>query len=158
MYSMTYPQSITLMTQTDLIHTLQCVLADSYALYTKTQNYHWNVEGIHFKPLHELFERHYTDLANAIDVIAETIRTFGHKAYGTWSQYSHITNIADGNENADATTMIQHLTTDQKIIINTLQTAMKEAKAVDADVVIDMLTNRMSVHRTNYWMLSSMLQ
>ena len=85
---------------------LQIVLADNYALYLKTQNYHWNVTGANFRSLHLLFEEQYTDLFTANDDIAERIRTLGPKVPATLGVFALATNIQDGNENADAQTMV----------------------------------------------------
>ena len=107
------------MTNQPVIEGLKNVLADSYALYLKTQNYHWNVEGPHFKPLHVLFEEQYTDLATAIDEVAELIRGLGAKAPGTWGAYEALTNIKDGDENASADAMVKALAEDQAVIQQT---------------------------------------
>ena len=146
------------MTNQPVVESLKAALADSYALYLKTQNYHWNVEGPLFKGIHELLEEHYTDLALAIDEIAELIRTLGVKAPGTWKAYEAITSIKDGDENADAETMLSHLTTDQKLIIETLSKGIRAAQKAGDEVVAGALTNRMEIHRKHHWMLNSMLK
>ena len=97
---------------------LKEVLADSYILYLKTQNYHWNVTGHHFKSLHLMFEEQYKDLFLAVDLIAERIRALGEKAPGTFKSYSKVTNIKEGDENLDADSMVKDLANDQKIIVN----------------------------------------
>jgi len=141
-----------------VVKVLKQVLADSYALYLKTQNYHWNVEGPHFRSIHKLLEEQYMDLAVAIDDIAELIRTLGAKAPGTWKAYEAITRIENGNENADAKTMINHLSKDQELIVNTLSKALEIAQEEGDEVVIDALIGRMSTHKKNHWMLNSMLK
>jgi len=143
------------MTKQSVINALKSVLADSYALYLKTQNYHWNVEGARFKELHEMFEQQYTDLALAVDEIAELIRALGAKAPGTWGAYAELTKIKDGNENADDLTMVSELSDDQEVIQGTLKSALDIAQKSDDDVVADALIRRMTVHRKNHWMLSS---
>ncbi len=145
------------MSNKPVVETLKKVLADSYALYLKTQNYHWNVEGPHFKSLHELFEEQYTDLATAIDEIAELIRTLGEKAPGTWRAYDGVRTVKDGDENADAATMVQDLADDQDVIRKTLQQALEAAQNAEDEVVIGALVDRMSVHSKNRWMLQSSL-
>lgn len=137
---------------------LKLVLADSYALYLKTQNYHWNVEGPHFRSIHKLLEEHYQDLSVAIDDIAELIRSLGEKAPGTWKAYEKVTKIENGDENADARTMLTHLKEDQEHIVATLQNGVEIAQKEGDEVVVGMLTDRMGVHRKNHWMLSSMLK
>lgn len=145
------------MANQDVITALKTVLADSYTLYLKTQNYHWNVEGPYFKPLHLLFEEQYSDLAAAIDEIAELIRGLGEKAPGTFKAYQEITAIADGNENHSANQMVEELIADQKVITKTLQAALQAAQEADDEVVIGVLVERMTVHRKNQWMLRSSL-
>lgn len=95
------------MNSNQVIETLKTALADNYALYLKTQNYHWNVIGPNFRALHLLFEEQYTDLFTANDDIAERIRTLGAKVPATLGGFAAVTNIHDGNENADAQTMVQ---------------------------------------------------
>ena len=138
-----------------VVETLKKVLADSYALYLKTQNYHWNVEGPYFKSLHELFELQYTDLAMAIDEIAELIRGLGSKAPGNWNAYDTVRTIKDGDENADASTMVKDLKNDQDVIVKTIQQALEAAQNAGDEVIIGALVERMTVHRKNGWMLQS---
>ncbi len=145
------------MTNTVLIEDLKNVLADSYALYLKTQNYHWNVEGPNFVTLHTLFEQQYTDLVAAIDEIAELIRGLGSKAPGTFKQYSSLTSINDGDENNDAKSMIKDLSDDQDKIALTLNKALKTAQDEDDEVIAGALIDRLTVHRKNKWMLDSSL-
>ena len=136
---------------------LKHVLADSYALYLKTQNYHWNVQGPSFQSLHALFEEHYTELATAIDEIAELIRGLGEKAPGTWKQYEALSNIADGNENASAEVMVKELAQDQDTITKTIESALAAAQDDADEVVIGALTDRLTTHRKNKLMPNSSL-
>lgn len=145
------------MSKSPVVKALKSVLADSYALYLKTQNYHWNVEGPNFKSLHELFESQYSDLAGAVDEIAELIRGLGEKAPGTWKAYEALSTIKDGNEKADAVTMIRDLAKDQQTISKTLQKALETAQKEGDEVVADAMIERLSVHRKNHWMLQSSL-
>ncbi len=145
------------MSNQPVVEALTKVLADSQALYLKTQNYHWNVEGPYFKSLHELFEEQYTDLAAAIDEIAELIRGLGEKTPGTWGAYDALRTIKDGDENADAVAMVRDLAEDQGAIGQTLQTALEAAQTAGDEVVIGALVDRMSVHSKNKWMLQSSL-
>lgn len=146
------------MTNQPVIDALKAALADSYALYLKTQNYHWNVEGSQFKAIHELLEEHYTDLATAIDEIAELIRTLGAKAPGTWKAYEAITKIEDGDEDADSKTMLSHLAKDQELIVETLLKGIEAAQKAGDEIVAGALTDRATIHRKNHWMLKSMLK
>lgn len=131
------------------------VLADSYALYLKTQNYHWNVEGPRFASLHALFEEQYTDLAAAIDEIAEHIRGLGAKAPGTWKKYDELSSISEGDETLDSESMLKDLANDQDKITTTLNKALKTAQNEDDEVIADALIGRLAVHRKNKWMLES---
>ena len=139
-----------------LIDALKDVLIDSYALYLKTQNYHWNVTGPSFQSLHMLFETQYTDLAAAIDEIAERIRALGAKAPGSFAAYKK-TRIKDGDENATADAMVQGLYDDQNTIVSTLKKALEVAQAEDDEVTIGLVVDRMTVHEKNAWMLKSSL-
>lgn len=143
------------MSNNPVAEALKNVLADSYTLYLKTQNYHWNVEGPHFKPLHELFELQYNDLFAANDEIAELIRGLGEKAPGTFAAFQKHTTIKEGNENADANTMLADLAADQDAISATINKALAAAQKAGDEVVIGALTNRLTVHRKNKWMLKS---
>ena len=143
------------MSNKNIVEALKVVLADSQALYLKTQNYHWNVEGPHFKSLHQLFEEQYTDLADAIDTIAELIRTLGEKAPGNWKAYDVLRTIRDGDEDATAEVMVTDLASDQSAIHETLQQALRVAQSIENEVVIGILVDRMSVHSKNRWMLNS---
>ena len=145
------------MKNSKLAESMKTVLANTYALYLKTQNYHWNVEGPHFKPLHELFEEQYTDLAGAIDEMAELIRGLGHKAPGTFSAYSKLITIKDGDETATAETMVKELAEDQEKMEKLLNETLKIAQDEEDEVITDALIGRLTVHRKNKWILSSSL-
>jgi starvation-inducible DNA-binding protein len=134
---------------------LKKVLADNYALYLKTQNYHWNVEGPNFKPLHLMFEEQYTDLAAANDTIAELIRGLGEKSPGTFEFFSKTTNIKPANENASAEQMLKELIKDQGVIEKTLQQALEVAQKAGDEVSADFMIERLTVHRKAAWMLKS---
>lgn len=136
---------------------LKEVLADSYILYLKTQNYHWNVTGHHFKSLHLMFEEQYKDLFLAVDLLAERIRALGEKAPGTFKTYSKFTNIKEGDENLDADSMVKDLANDQKIIVNTLNKTLKAAHKANDEVTVGMITDRIELHQKNAWMLESSL-
>lgn len=138
-----------------MVTALKKVLADSYSLYLKTQNFHWNVTGPHFRSLHLLFEEQYTDLAAAIDEIAELIRASGSKAPGTWAAYEEVTSIKPGNENATAEEMVAELHEDQQKVQQSLIAAQEAAEAANSPVIEDAMIARQSVHRKNAWMLAS---
>jgi starvation-inducible DNA-binding protein len=140
------------------VNALQQVLADSYTLYLKTQNYHWNVKGMQFHPLHVLFGEQYTELAAAIDEIAERIRALGEDAPGSFKAFSELKTLEEAKQGIDAPAMIKDLAADQETIVKRLEEAAAAAeKAKDAPTV-DMLVTRMAAHQKNGWMLSAMLQ
>ncbi|MDR2067659.1 MAG: DNA starvation/stationary phase protection protein [Holosporaceae bacterium] len=139
----------------NLVKSLEVVLADCYALYLKTQNYHWNVEGTRFKELHETFEKHYKDLAEAVDTVAELIRALNSKTIGTFSDFMKLTNIKDGNAKLSAEKMLDDLINDHIIMEKTLAKALKEAQKVGDEVVISFVADRLTVHRKNIWMMKS---
>jgi starvation-inducible DNA-binding protein len=145
------------MSNKPVVDALKAALADNYALYVKTQNYHWNVEGPNFKALHLLFEEQYTDLAMAIDTIAELIRGLGEKAPGTFAAYTKQTTIKPGNEEASAEQMVKELTKDQSVIEKTLQKALNAAQKSGDEVVAGFMVERLTVHRKAAWMLKSSL-
>lgn len=145
------------MTNTPVVEGLKRVLADNYALYLKTQNYHWNVEGPRFRELHLMFEEQYTDLATAVDTAAELIRGLGEKAPGTFAAYQN-SGIKPGNENASAEQMVRELAADQQAIAKTLQSALEAAQKAGDEVVADYMIQRLTVHRKVAWMLMSTLE
>jgi starvation-inducible DNA-binding protein len=138
-----------------VVNNLKAVLADSYSLFLKTQNYHWNVTGPNFISLHTIFEDQYNDLFKAIDVIAERIRALGDKAPGTYSAYSKLTKIKDGNENNDYKTMIKELSHDQLLIVDTLKIALLNAQKIADEATADIIIGRIAAHQKNAWMLNS---
>jgi starvation-inducible DNA-binding protein len=146
------------MSNENLTKALITVLADSYALYLKTHNFHWNVEGKRFYDLHTLFQLHYEELAIAVDDIAETIRQLGSKAPGSFKTFSELTNIKDGNENANAEDMVKELANDQGVVMKSVTAALDIAKEVDDEATIGLLVNRLTVHRKTQWMLQSLGQ
>lgn len=143
------------MSNVAVVKSLKNVLADSYALYLKTQNYHWNVESPHFKSLHLLFEEQYTDLAAAVDTTAELIRGLGEKAPGTFEAFSKLTVITPGKEKATAPNMVKELASDQEVISKTLQKTLEAAQKAGDEVVAGFVIERLTVHRKAAWMLRS---
>lgn len=145
------------MTNKNTSKALKIALADSYLLYLKTQNYHWNVTGPNFKSFHLMFEEQYNDLFAAVDIIAERIRALGEKAPGTYAKYIQLTNLKEGNEELDANSMVKDLAEDQEIIVNTLTNVLKEAQNVGDEVTAGIVTDRIELHQKNAWMLNSSL-
>lgn len=137
-----------------VIKALEQVLADSYALYFKTQNYHWNVEGAEFRSLHLLFEGQYEDLAESLDELAERIRTLDAKVPAL-SNLIKLASISEPNPNASANEMLKSLVKDQDIIIDTLYKGLKIAQSEGDEGTADMIIGRIKVHEKNRWMLKS---
>ncbi len=136
---------------------LSKLLADSYTLYLKTHNFHWNVEGPQFNMLHLMFEQHYTELAMAVDEIAERIRALGIKAPGSYSAYAELTSIDEASGEESAEQMIRQLVFGQEAVVRTARSALKPAAAAGDEPTADLLTQRMQIHEKNAWMLRSML-
>ena len=136
---------------------LSKLLADSYSLYLKTHNYHWNVEGPMFNTLHLMFEQHYTELATAVDEIAERIRALGVKAPGSYTAFGRLTKIDEATGDESAEEMIRQLVIGQETVARTAREAIKAADAASDEPTADLLTQRMQIHEKNAWMLRSML-
>jgi len=137
---------------------LSRLLADSYMLYLKTHNYHWNVTGELFHPLHEQFEHQYTELAEAIDEIAERIRALGHKAPGSFKEFSTLTSIQEDTEKPKALEMVRRLALANEQVIRTAREALEAPKEADDEATIDLITQRLHVHSKAAWMLRSHLE
>lgn len=137
-----------------VIKALEQVLADSYALYLKTQNYHWNVKGAEFRSLHLLFEGQYEDLAESLDELAERIRTLDAKVPAL-SNLIKLASISEPNPNASANEMLKSLVKDQEIIRDTLYKGLKIAQSEGDEGTADMIIGRIKVHEKNRWMLKS---
>jgi starvation-inducible DNA-binding protein len=141
----------------DIASGLSKLLADSYSLYLKTHNYHWNVTGPQFNTLHQMFEQQYTELAAAVDEIAERIRALGIKAPGSYSAYAELTSVAEGTGDEDAEEMIRQLVIGQETVARTARGAFPAAENAGDEPTADLLTQRMQIHEKNAWMLRSML-
>ncbi len=136
---------------------LSRVLADSYTLYLKTQNYHWNVEGPNFQSLHELFEEQYTDLAGAVDELAERIRALGHPAPGSFTAFSKLSAVREDDGQPDWQTMVRRLAEDQETVVGTCRQVVDLATEAQDHVTEHVMADRMQVHEKNAWMLRSHL-
>lgn len=137
---------------------LSQVLADSYMVYIKSHNYHWNVTGHMFHSLHELFEEQYTELADAIDEIAERIRALGFRAPGTTREFNELSNIEEDTSTPKALDMVRNLAEDHEKVIRDCRKALKPAESADDEVTIDLLVERMEAHSQAAWMLRSILE
>jgi len=134
------------------------VLADSYTLYLKTHNFHWNVKGPMFTTLHTLFEQEYTDLAMAVDEIAERIRALGYSAPGSYKQFAELTTIEEETRVPQAEEMIRQLVVGQESVIATMRSIFPVADDAGDEATADLLTQRMRIHEKNAWMLRSHLE
>lgn len=136
---------------------LKQALADTYALYLKTQNYHWNITGLHFKPLHLMLEEQYTELALAVDTIAERIRALGDKAPASFSKYAAMTEIKEGDENASAEAMLEDLLESHNQVVSVLK-RVDAAAAENTDAgTSNMIDERIESHQKIMWMLRATL-
>ena len=136
---------------------LSRLLADSYTLYVKTHNYHWNVTGPLFNTLHQMFEDQYTELATAVDEIAERIRALGEPAPGSYKAFAALTEIEVEDGVHDAEEMIRQLLRGQETVARTARSVIGAAEAANDEPTADLLTQRMQVHEKNAWMLRSMV-
>jgi len=137
---------------------LSRLLADSYVLYLKTHNFHWNVTGPMFTTLHTLFETEYTELALAVDEIAERIRALGAVAPGTFTAYAKLASIEEADGVPKATDMIRQLVEDQARVVAAAKEVVKAAEAAGDDATADLGIRRIQVHEKNAWMLASHLE
>lgn len=136
---------------------LSRLLADTYTLYLKTHNFHWNVTGPMFATLHTLFEEHYTELATAIDEIAERIRALGMPAPGSFKQFAELSSIQEEIGVPEAKEMIRQLVEGQEAVVRTARSVFPTAADAADEPTVDLLTQRMHIHEKNAWMLRSLL-
>lgn len=137
---------------------LSRLLADSYTLYLKTHNYHWNVKGPMFNTLHLMFEAQYNELALAVDLIAERIRALGFPAPGTYSTFSRLTRIQERDDVPNAQEMIADLVLGQEAVVRTARELFALVDEARDEPSADLLTQRMQLHEKNAWMLRSLLE
>lgn len=137
---------------------LSRVLADTYTLYLKTHNFHWNVTGPQFNTLHTMFETQYTELATAVDLIAERIRALGHPAPGSYKAYSKLSSIAEAEGVPSATEMLKQLVEGHEAVAKTARKVFPMAEKADDQPTADLMTERLQVHEKTAWMLRSMLE
>jgi starvation-inducible DNA-binding protein len=141
----------------DIAQGLSHLLADSYTLYLKTHNYHWNVTGPMFNTLHLMFETQYTELALAVDLIAERIRALGFPAPGSYREFLKLSTIPEATANTSASDMIKHLVEGQESIVRTARSTFAIVDEARDEPTADLLTQRMQVHEKTAWMLRSLL-
>jgi starvation-inducible DNA-binding protein len=145
------------MSNKPVIESLKKLLADSYTLALKTQNYHWNVEGEQFATLHALFEAQYGELSAAIDEVAERIRALGEKSPGSYAAFSKLTVISEGDGDLDAPAMVKDLYHSHQQIIKTLNAAFEKADKAGDEGSADLCVGRLRAHEKAAWMLKSSL-
>jgi starvation-inducible DNA-binding protein len=134
------------------------VLADTYSLYLKTHNFHWNVEGPMFNTLHLMFMEQYTELWNALDAIAERIRSLGYPAPGTNTEFARLTSIEETPGVPDAMEMVRLLVTGHEAVARTARSVFPTADDAGDESTADLLTQRLQIHEKTAWMLRSLLK
>ncbi len=137
---------------------LSCLLADSYTVYLKTHNFHWNVTGPMFQTLHLLFQAQYTELWNALDIIAERIRALGYPAPGSYKRFVELSSIPEEDGVPKAKDMIRQLVSGQEAVARTARKVFAVASKASDQPTADLLTQRMEIHEKNAWMLRSLLE
>jgi starvation-inducible DNA-binding protein len=141
----------------DVAEVLKTVLADTYTLYLKTQNYHWNVTGPLFPQLHGIFEEQYQALAAAIDEVAERIRALGEFAPASYSAYSEFANIDEDNSVPSAEAMVAQLLDDHETMVRYMRESFAVVDEAGDEVTADLFTQRMAFHEKTAWMLRAMV-
>ncbi len=141
-----------------IVDGLSRLLADTYTLYLKTHNFHWNVTGPMFQTLHLMFETQYTELAQAVDLIAERIRALGSPAPATYSMFAALSTVQEPDGVPPAQEMIRQLVQDQETVTRTARSLFKAVDEAGDESSADLLTQRMQVHEKTAWMLRSLLE
>jgi len=141
-----------------IVEGLSRLLSDTYVLYLKTHNFHWNVTGPMFRTLHLMFEEQYNELALAVDLIAERIRALGHVAPGSYGDYARLTSISESQGVPKAQDMIRELVQAHETVCRTARSLFPLADAAADEPTADLLTQRLQVHEKTAWMLRSLLE
>lgn len=139
--------------RTEIAEGLKRLLADSYTLYLQTHNFHWNVTGMHFRPLHLMFEEQYTELATAVDEIAERIRTLGVAAPGTYKEFARLSSIQEVDGVPASGEMVDILTRGHEQVVKTARGVLKVAQEADDESTAALVSDRMRIHEKTAWML-----
>jgi starvation-inducible DNA-binding protein len=139
-------------------HALSRLLADTYGLYLKTHNFHWNVEGPMFNTLHQMFMVQYTELWTALDEIAERIRSLGYPAPGSYKEFAKLTSIEEAEGVPEAMAMVRQLVKGHEAVARTARAAFAPAEKAGDESSADLLTQRLQVHEKTAWMLRSLLK
>ena len=141
----------------EIVDGLSRLLADTYTLYLKTHNFHWNVTGPMFQTLHIMFETQYNELAMAVDLIAERIRALGFPAPGTYGDFVRLSSIEETPGVPSATEMIRLLVEGQEAVVRTARSVFPVTERANDQPTADLLTQRMQIHEKTAWMLRSLL-
>ena len=139
----------------EVIKILEVIVASSYGLALKTQNYHWNVTGADFKPVHEMFGAQYQELSDAIDELAERIRSLGEKVEGSFENFSKLSKVKSGDKNLKANDMLTDLVSGHETIVKLLHDGIKAAQKAGDEATADMFIGRIESHEKAAWMLRS---
>ena len=142
----------------DIANGLSKLLADTYTLYLKTHNFHWNVTGPMFQTLHLMFETQYTELALAVDLIAERIRSLGVYAPGTYKHFAALSSIKEEDGIPKAQDMIRLLVEGQEAVVRTARSLYDIVEKANDEATADLLTQRIQLHEKTAWMLRSLLE
>lgn len=134
------------------------LLADTYTLYLKTHNFHWNIVGPKFHDLHLMFEEQYTELATAVDDVAERIRTLGVAAPGTYKQFAELSSIEETQGVPAAEDMVKILTMDNETLVRTARRILPLAQEANDESTASLISDRMVIHEKTAWMLRSLLE
>jgi starvation-inducible DNA-binding protein len=137
---------------------LSRLLADTYTLYLKTHNFHWNVTGPMFNTLHLMFEGQYNELALAVDLVAERIRALGHPAPGSYAQFGKLSSVKEETGVPSASEMVRQLVEAQETVARTARQVFPVAEKAADQATMDLLTQRLQVHEKTAWMLRSLLE
>jgi len=141
-----------------VVEALSGLLADTYTLYLKTHNYHWNVTGPMFNTLHTLFETEYTEYALAVDEIAERIRAIGARAPGSYTEFAELASVKEDRGSPPAMEMIRNLVADQEATAASARRIVEVAEAAGDQATADLGVRRIETHEKNAWMLRSHLE
>ena len=145
--------------RTDIVVGLSKLLADTYTLYLTTHNFHWNVTGPMFNTLHQMFMVQYTELWNAVDPVAERIRSLGHPAPGSYAQFAALSSLPDvPQEPPKALEMVAILVQGHEAVARTARGIFPIADAAHDEPTADLLTQRLAIHEQTAWMLRSLLE
>ena len=142
----------------ELVGQLSKLLADSYTLYLKTHNFHWNVTGPMFQTLHLMFEQQYNELALAVDLVAERIRSLGHPAPASYAAFGRLSSVPDTDGVPKALEMVKILVADHETVIRTARLVVKAAEDAGDQATADLGTQRLQIHEKTAWMLRSLLE